>query len=150
MKVKKKSTARIFFSIIILFSYLSLNAGFAAGAVLCINTDGDALLKFSSCEICCSSRADHSHESLDDRAGISIREFQSEEACCPCSDIPISSYISQFHSRTSDIEASGISASIAYGLPISANIPVKAFGWSRKLIYMNQFFSVLKTSVLLI
>jgi hypothetical protein len=56
----------------------------------------------------------------------------------------------QSHSRSSDTEASCISAAIASGLPISANIPVKAFGWSRKLIYMNQFFSFLKTSVLLI
>jgi hypothetical protein len=144
----KERMHRVYISAIILLAYLSLNVGFAADTVLCINTDGDALFKFGSCEICCSSYSDHSHESLDDRAGIS-NEFQTKKSCCPCSDIPISSYISQFQSRTSDREASCIFAAFASGLPISANIPVKAFGWSRMLIHMNQFFSLLKTSILL-
>ena len=148
MTPNKKRMQRVFLSAIILLAYLSLNVGFAAGAVLCLNADGDALFKFSSCKICCSSHSDHSHESLDDRAGIS-NESQTEESCCPCSDIPISSYISQFHSRTSDKEASFRSAAIASRLPISANVPVKAFDWSRMLIHMDQFFSFLKTSVLL-
>jgi hypothetical protein len=141
---------RVYLSAIILLTYLSLNVGVAAGSVLCIHTDGDISFKFSSCEVCCSSCSDHSRKIFEHNAGIS-NEFQTGESCRPCSDIPVSAYISQFHSRAQEaIETSCVSDTSVSGLTFAPTAIERAFGCPRMFTDMNQFFSLLKTSVLLI
>ncbi len=149
MKLNKKRMCRAYLSAIVLLAYFSLNVGFAAGSVLCIHTDGDVLFKFNSCEVCCSSCSDHSNESINDRAGIS-KEFQTEDSCCPCSDIPVSTYISQFHSKgPEDIKASCIYAAYSSRLVFTPKTKAGVFGEPRIFSYMNQIFSLLKTAILL-
>jgi hypothetical protein len=150
IKMNKERMSRIYLSIIILIAYLSLNIGFAAGSVLCVNTDGDVLFKFSSCEVCCSSCSDHSHESMTDRAGVS-NKFQTEESCYPCSDIPISTYIAQFHSRApEDIDEAYMSLAFESELVFTPIITAGVFDSPRIFTQLSQIFSLLKTSILLI
>lgn len=149
MKLDKQRMCRVYLSVIILLTYLSLNVGVAAGSVICIHANGDISFKLSSCEVCCSSCSDHSLGILKHSTGIS-NEFQTGESCHPCSDIPVSTYISQFHPRAPEaIEASCISETITSGLAFIPKAIAKAFGWTRMLINMIQFFSLLKTTILL-
>jgi hypothetical protein len=149
MRVNKKSLARTFFSIIILFAYFSLNAGFATGLVLCTRSDGHISFKFISCESCCSHDLSHASEALSD-IGRNTGDLDTEDSCCPCSDIPVSSYISQFCSRFSrDTDASWV---FLANTPRLISIPKKAdraFKGLQKFTYNNQISSLLKFAVLL-
>lgn len=149
MKPNKKKRWKTYLSVNIFLAYLSLNVGFAAGSVLCIQTDGDVLFKFRSCQVYCSSCPDHSTEFLSGSVGIS-EEFQTEDSCCPCSDIPVSKYISQYHSRApEDVEYSHISATSASGLVFTPETAAGVFGGPQISVHMNQIFSLLKATVIL-
>jgi hypothetical protein len=129
MRVNKKSLARTFFSIIILFAYFSLNAGFATGLVLCTRSDGHISFKFISCESCCSHDLSHASEALSD-IGRNTGDLDTEDSCCPCSDIWV------FLANT----------------PRLISIPKKAdraFKGLQKFTYNNQISSLLKFAVLL-
>lgn len=149
MNANEKGRARIFFSIIILFAYFSLNVGFTSGSVLCIHSDGRVLLKFSPCESCCSPDLSHASKSFNDN-GRNAEELCAGDSCCPCVDIPISSYISQFCSRvTENTKASWVSAaniSRFFSIPKAAERDFKKL---LKFAYKNQISSLLKSTVLL-
>jgi hypothetical protein len=149
METNKRRKARTFFSIIILFSYLSFNVGSARGSVLCINSDGHVSLKFSSCESCCSPDLSHASETFNN-IGRNARELYTEDSCCPCSDIPVSSYISQIWSRvTRDTEASWVylaNTTRFFSIPKTAD---RDFRRLQKFAYKNQISSLLKSAVLL-
>ncbi len=149
MKPNKKSMDRTLLSILILLAYFFLNVWFAAGSVLCIQSDGEVSFKFNSCEFCCSSDSSHADESLNDN-GWSSKELQTKDSCCPCSDIPVSSYISQFYSRIpKDMEASCVYVTSISGLFFTPKTTVIDFREPRKLTHKNQISSLLKTAVLL-
>jgi len=149
MKVNKKSIVRTFFSLIILFAYLSLNVGFATDLMLCTHSDGHVSLKFYSCESCCSPDLSHASEALRD-IGRNAGDLDTEDSCCPCSDIPVYSYISQFCSRiTQDTDASWVFLANTIRF---LSIPKKAdrnFRRLQKFAYKNQISSLLKSAVLL-
>ncbi len=149
MKVNKKSIARTFFPIIILLAYFSLNAAFAAGSVLCTRSDGHVSLKFNSCESCCSPDLSHTSEVLSD-IGRNAGDLDTEDSCCPCSDIPVSSYISQFCSRfTPNTDASWVflaNTTSFFSIPKTAD---RDFGRLQKFAYKNQISSLLKSAILL-
>ncbi len=137
-KAKMKRIARTFFSFIIVFAYLSLNTGFAMGLVLCTRSNGHVSLKFNACESCCSP-------DLNIAA-----DLDNEDSCGPCSDIPVSSYISQFCSRvTKDLDASRefqANAADFFSALETADRDLRSF---EKIAYMNQICSILKSTILL-
>ncbi len=149
IKVNMKSIARTFFSLIILFAYFSLNTGFAIGLVLCTHSDGHVSLKFYSCESCCSHDLSHASEALSD-IGKNAGDLDTEDSCCPCSDIPVSSYISQFCSRVMrDTDASWVflaNTTRLFSIPKTADRDFKRL---QKFAYKNQISSLLKSAVLL-
>lgn len=149
METNKRSKSRTFFSIIILFSYLSFNVGSARGLVLCINSDGHVSLKFSSCESCCSPDLSHASETFNNicrNAG----ELHTEDSCCPCLDIPVFSNISQIWSRvTRDTEASRVSlANTSRLFPVPKTVE-RDYRRLQKIAYKNQISSLLKSTILL-
>ena len=149
MNVNKKSIAWTFFSLIILFAYFSLNVGFAIGLVLCTQSDGYVSLKFYSCESCCSPDLSLASEALSD-IGRNAGDLETEDSCCACSDIPVSSYISQFCSRVKqDTDAFWVflaNTTRPFSIPKTAD---RNFRRLQKFAYKNQISSLLKSTVLL-
>ena len=149
MKVNKKSIARTFFSLIILFAYLSLNVGFATDLMLCTHSDGHVSLKFYSCESCCSPDLSHASETFNN-IGRNAGELHTEDSCCPCLDIPVFSNISQIWSRvTRDREASWVPlANTSRLFPVPKTVE-RDYRRLQKIAYKNQISSLLKFTVLL-
>lgn len=150
MKVNKKGIARTFFSLIIFLAYSAFSAGFTIGLKLCTHSDSHVSLKFCACESCCSPDQSFDSEALSDRK-MDAGDLDTEDSCCTCSDIPVSSYISQFCSRvTRDTDASWVflvNTTRFFSIPETTDIN---FRWLQKFTYKNQIFSLLKSAVLLI
>lgn len=134
-----KSLMRTFLSIFILLAYLFLNAASATSAVLCLRQDGHVSLKLNSCQPCCVPDLDQTFESC------------AEDSCCPCSDIPVSSCLSQFCSR--EVRDSGAFRLFAANTSNVFSIlkpTAREFIKLQKIADKNQVFSLLRSVVLLL
>jgi len=149
MKANKKNITLTLLSLIILFAYFSLNAGFSIGLVLCTHSDGNVSLKFYSCESCCSPDLSIAFEALSD-VGRNAVDLDTEDSCCPCSDIPVSAYISQFCSRDKQERDSFwiflANTTSFFSIPKMADRNIRRL---QKIAYKNQISSLLKSAVLL-